>query len=134
MNTQKKKILAIVSLLLVLVFAGAAVMVSYRINSQQKVAPSAPESIPMAAELSDADIPSEAEEAALDAAGTKKPLCGKCTTTANCKTNLICDPVDSRCKVSATATTCWVGGPACIAKATAACTPTASVTIMRTKI
>ena len=131
MNTNKKKLLAIVSLILIMVFAGAAVMVSYRINSQQKVAPTAPQSEPKAAEADEADVPSEADELAREAAGTPKPKCGRCVTTANCQTGLICDTVDGRCKTNINTTICWSMPASCIVsgKATALpCVPTDVIT------
>ena len=128
MNTNKKKILAVLSLIVIMVIAGAAVMVSYRMSSQQKVAPTAPESEPMAAEIKEADVLTDAEEKTLEAAGTLKPACGTCKTNANCQSGLTCDPADGRCKTDINTTICWSGPVSCVASAEVACTPSGVVT------
>lgn len=96
---NRKKIIAIVALVLILILAGVSAFVAYRISTQQGVAPNAPQSQP-AASVTCSGAGGACQAANLTCAS---PI----SNTTGCTTGEIC------CKKTTTTAANWVGSNAC---------------------
>lgn len=106
---NRKKLLAIGLIVLILILGIATIFISSRIGSRQAIAPTAPTSKP--------------------SASSGVALCGSCSVAAPCITGLSCDSVDGKCKKADGSTTCWSDpSAACSLTGVVACIPTNQVT------
>ena len=128
---RNKAILSIFLILIIILVAGASIYISSKVSQERPIAPTAPESLPKAAEKSEC----KAREACLDAvphpcklpepAEGWCPGASECVTcgTSGCVSGLTCDPVDGLCKKtdSTSPTVCWSGSTACTVSAISLC-------------
>jgi hypothetical protein len=117
MKNNRKILLGLGLILLIMVLGVASIFVAGQLASQKAVAPTAPSSKPKAAEVFTRT--------------TTGLECEACTYLKGCSTGFNCDAVDGKCKKADGTSVCWSGSTACVVAGTvlaAACVPTSVIT------